>query len=65
MRTTYRQRQTRDGRRVQERRAPLRAGQALGKTFLLPEPNHVTARELAGSGEVSERFCFGWCDSDR
>ena len=64
MRSTRRQ-QTRDGRRLRERRVPLRGGQALGKTFLLPEPNHVAARELTGNGSVPERFCFGWCDSDR
>jgi hypothetical protein len=64
MRTTYRQRQLRDMRRTQERRVPVRAGQALGKTFVLPEPSRITARE-PGSSEMPERFCFGWCDSDR
>jgi len=65
MRTTYSQRQARDGRRTQARRTPARAGQTLGKTYLLAGIEHITARELAGSGAVPERLSYGWCDSDR
>ena len=65
MRTTYRQRQARNDLRTQARRAPVRAGQTLGKTYVLAETEHITARELAGGEEAPERLCFEWCDSDR